>query len=428
MRVPLDAIESKVDADNRTLLRLLRQPAIRDSRPVYLVGGPVRDLLLDSPIKDLDFVVEGDAPALAGRLAQAAGGEVILHPRFGTATVMLGESRVDLVTARREEYPSPGALPQVTPGTVADDLARRDFSINAMALSLDNSEATLLDPQQGFPDLRQGVIRVLHPASFIDDPTRILRAVRYEQRLGFRFDAATLRQLQQALRQGCLSSISGDRIRHELERILQEWVPYPALARCAELGVLEAIHPALGPGNHLARLSQGLAGIHDPDPLVYWAALAYPLTPGEGESVIHRLNSRSGWSAVIRDTIELRQREPRLAAPGLPPSRYCRLLEGLSIHASLGVSALTESDLVRQRLLEFLETLRFVHPELTGSDLLALGIPPGPGLGQLLRRLKDARLDGQVSSVAEERELVRRFVTPLNNQSDTPPDTPEGGE
>ncbi|MFQ6029869.1 MAG: CCA tRNA nucleotidyltransferase [Dehalococcoidia bacterium] len=411
MRSPLDVIAGKLDSENQSLLRLLRQRSVREGLPVYLVGGPVRDLLLDAPIKDLDFVIEGEAPALAAQLAQEAGGEVVVHSRFGTATVVLGGARVDVVTARREVYPQPGALPEVTPGSIADDLARRDFSINAMALPLQEGHPPVLDPQGGGDDLEQGIIRTLHPNSFVDDPTRIWRAVRYEQRLGFKLESETARQLRQALDSGCLASVSPDRVRHELERILGEWVPYPALARTAELGILAALHPALGQGDDLSKLATGLGQMPDPDPLVYWAALAYPLSAGEGESLIHRLNALSTWAEVIRDTVELRNREPKLAVASLAPSRIYRLLEGLSLTASRGVSLITDSEPVRQRIGRFLESLRFVNPQLNGSDLLEMGVPAGPRMGQLLRRLKDARLDGEVTTEAEERDLVRQSIT-----------------
>ncbi len=163
--------------------RTLRRLALKNSWRVYLVGGPVRDVLLNTAIKDLDFGVEGDAPALAQQLAKELGGSVVTHPRFMTAALVMPDLRLDLVTARREVYPRPGDLPRVFPGSVTDDLSRRDFSINALALPLWESAPQILDPEGGLADLDAGVVRVLHERSFRDDPTRLLRAARYEQRL-----------------------------------------------------------------------------------------------------------------------------------------------------------------------------------------------------------------------------------------------------
>ena len=243
---PFDALESSLGGDNLSILRCLRRGALTHSLAVYLVGGPVRDVLMGLSIKDLDFVVEGDGPEVARGLAEELGGEVLVHSRFGTATLVLGENRIDVVTARRETYPQPAALPIVSPGDISDDLGRRDFSINALALNLGESRPQVLDKHGGLDDIRRGLVRTLHPNSFVDDPTRIFRAVRYEQRLDFRIEAETLAQLHRATAQGYLASLTGDRLRHELERILQEDRPESPLRRLGQLGILAAIHPSLG--------------------------------------------------------------------------------------------------------------------------------------------------------------------------------------
>ena len=170
-------------------------------------------------MKDLDISVVGDAPALAERLADSVSGRLTVHHRFGTATVVSQGVTVDLVTARRETYRQPGALPDVLPGDIADDLARRDFTVNAMALPLTGSDTRLVDPHGGRADLDAGIIRTLHPGSFRDDPTRMMRAVRYSSRLDFQLADTTVMELQHALAANALSTISADRIRHELDRI-----------------------------------------------------------------------------------------------------------------------------------------------------------------------------------------------------------------
>ena len=405
-RAPLDAVEKSVGGGNLAILVALRRRALEHSLPAYLVGGPVRDGLLGAPIRDLDFVVEGDAPAVARQLADELGGRALTYDRFGTATVVLEDCRVDLVTARQEVYPHPGALPQVSPGTIFDDLARRDFSINALALPLAESRPKVLDPLGGIGDIDRGLIRVLHGNSFVDDATRIFRAVRYEQRLGFRFEDQTLLQLQSATDQGYLAGVSGGRLQHELERVLQEERPDLALRRANQLGILAAVHPSLGHDQDLARLAAG----GPVEPMAYLAALVYRHSPGEGEAVVHRLDLPRSWATAIRDTIQLHARETQLAAPSLSQSGVWRLVEGLSPAAVSAAARLSESTLVAQRLEQYLRELRFIAPTLNGHDLIAMGVPPGPLLGQVLRELHTARLDQRVSTEEEERLLVRELL------------------
>jgi tRNA nucleotidyltransferase (CCA-adding enzyme) len=396
------------------LLRAVRRLALNEALPIYLVGGPVRDALLGALVKDLDFVVEGDASILARQLADELGGEVVLHTRFGTATVVLEDSRVDVVTARREVYTHPGALPQVSPGTIYDDLARRDFSINALALPLAERDPRILDPHQGIDDIGKGVIRTLHRNSFIDDPTRILRAVRYEQRCGFVIEPETLSQLQKAVHQGYVGTVSSDRLRHELERTLEEKQPALPLKRAFELGVLAAIHPALSNSSGLLRLAASGAFDDALDksirPLVYLASLAYPLNPIDGEGMIYRLNLPGSWARVVRDAIELKRREPELAAPSQSASKIYRIIEDLAEAAVIAVSRVTESPVAAQRLAQYLNELRFVSPQLNGRDLIATGVPPGPLVGQILRRLLEAKLDRQIFTEEDERQLVREVI------------------
>ncbi len=410
INAPFSATLASVSGGQRAVLHALRRRALAGVAPVYLVGGPLRDVLLGEPIKDLDFVVEGDAPALAQSVAQELKGETLTYHRFGTATVVLRDCRVDVVTARRETYPRPGALPEVTPGNIRDDLARRDFSINALALPLAQRRPALLDPQGGMADLAQGVIRVLHPRSFADDPTRILRALRYEHRLGFRLEPETWSAMQSAVASGCLDSVSGDRLRRELERMLEERQPIQALGRAADLGVLAAIHPALKDSSALKKLES--RGLNPASPLACLAALAYPLTPGQGAAVVRRLMMPGAWAKVVEDTVALKSLEGPLAAPGLTPSGVYRLVEGRAAQAVCAVAKLTSTTLAARRLGEHLRRLPLATPRLDGNDLLAMGVPAGPLVGELLLKLRDARLDGHAASAEEERELVRQWLTP----------------
>ncbi len=395
---------------------------------MYLVGGPVRDILMGMPIKDLDFVLEGDAPSLAARLAEEMDGRLVVHPSFGTASVVIEDATADLVTARRETYASPGALPDVTPSSIDDDLARRDFTINAMALPLGQESPEILDLHGGVEDMRIGGVRVLHDASFIDDPTRLLRAVRYEQRLGFRIEAGTLVRLQEAVVNGCLSAVSGDRLRHELERIFEEARPEPAVTRSVCLGILAGVHPALTQAKAVERLAAIVqdsiqdsirVSINEPGaggspgskfPLSYLSALSYPLTPGDAEGVISRFNMPSDWARLVRDTVELRQLEPRLAVESISASQVVEMVESYTDAAVLTVAGVTDDPLTAERLGRYLREFRYLSPELDGRDLLALGVPEGPVIGKILKELRNAKLDGRISTVEDERRLAQEFL------------------
>src|SRR3954469_21580085 len=235
-------------------------PALEGLAPAWLVGGAVRDLMLAGQTVDLDIAIEGDAREVARELAARLDGQAVEHERFGTATVRAGGLMVDLASTRRESYAAPGALPDVEPATLDEDLGRRDFTINAMAASLDAARlGELRDPLGGEADLRDGVIRILHPGSFIDDPTRLLRAIRYEARFGFRMDEQTERLAREAIAADALSTVSGARIRDELLDMLGESYrpdrarvrtdpapPAPAVARMRELGLDRALSPLLG--------------------------------------------------------------------------------------------------------------------------------------------------------------------------------------
>jgi tRNA nucleotidyltransferase (CCA-adding enzyme) len=391
----------------RTLLWQLVSVAERNGLSLYLVGGPVRDVLLGQPPDDLDLVVEGDAPALAREAAKEVGGQVLAHSRFGTATVKLGDIRLDLATARTETYARPGALPQVRAGTLQQDLIRRDFTINAMAVPLSGTDkGRLVDPFGGQQDLRDGLVRVLHDRSFVDDPTRILRGIRYEQRLGSRFEEGTLRLLHEALDRRCLSTVTGDRLRHELQRMLEEPGPLKPLLRARELGVFAGLYPALRDAPYLPRLE----GKHVSDPLAYLATLAYGLDPKYRAGFIFRLNMPSRWEKVVSDAVALSSMESHLADAGMPPLELCRKLDPLS-EASLQAGLLVMDDgVARDNLARYANELRYVKPLLNGDDLLLLGIPEGPMIGEALEMLRVARLEGRARTRRDEVALVREWM------------------
>ena len=330
-------LEPRLGPPRADLLRSAARAASDLGLSLHLVGGSVRDSLLGQTPTDLDVsytVVPTEAsdqpcrrggfetrpdPDVADALAKALGGVASDRSPFGTAKLRAGGVSLDLVMARRETYAAPGALPTVEPGSLADDLARRDFSINAMAVSLSaESWGDLADPFDGAGDLQRRAVRVLHPGSFRDDATRLFRAARYAGRLGFRLEPETERLAREGT--SFIDTISGDRVRHELERIFDEPQAADILRLADGLGLLRAIHPALRP----AERPDTIEGERGPAML---AGLALGLSPHEAEEVSERLNLGSEWSRVVRDTAAVRELLPELEAD-LAPSRVYRLLHG----------------------------------------------------------------------------------------------------
>ncbi len=409
------------------LLRLVSQEAAALHMPLYAVGGFVRDLLLGVRNWDVDLVVEGDAIRLARRLAEKYGGRVRSHRRFGTAKWILPEEgfviqgeglpkTLDLVTARTEFYEHPTALPTVERSSIKQDLHRRDFTINTLAIRLDGDHwGELLDFYGGEEDLRRGLIRVLHSLSFIEDPTRILRAVRFEQRFGFRIEPRTEELIEGA--RDLLARVSGPRITHELELIFNEQEPEKALQRLHELGVLPYIHPALTFSETIARrfrrLREALAGREAPDilPRLYMALWLYNLPREEIRSVIERLRFRRETVRLLEDMAHLRARVPELVAPETRPSRFVRLVEH-HVPAALFVVAVAEdTPILWERYDRYMEHWRHVRPTVDGTYLQeVLGLKPGPAFGRILRRLRDAWLDGEVRTPEEEQRLLEALV------------------
>jgi tRNA nucleotidyltransferase (CCA-adding enzyme) len=237
-------IENNLPRELAVVTKRLVNLAVRRKQKLYLVGGVVRDLLLGIPNLDLDFVVEGDAIELAKGLAQSTNGKLTTHPMFNTAKIGLGKQSIDIAMARTETYAKPGALPIVKSGTLKTDLFRRDFTINTMAINLSPTKyGELVDLYGGMDDLKNKLIRVLHEKSFIDDATRIWRAIRYEQRLGFKIEPETLKLLKRDVVQ--LKTVGGYRLRRELELALSEKEPEKILVRADKLGVLKELHPSL---------------------------------------------------------------------------------------------------------------------------------------------------------------------------------------
>jgi tRNA nucleotidyltransferase (CCA-adding enzyme) len=378
----------------------------------YLVGGVVRDLFLKRRNLDIDLVVEGDALPLARQLAKGRDVKLVTHPRFGTATFQHGEFSIDLVTARSETYAEPGALPTVKPGNIQDDLFRRDFSINAMAVSIDPARfGDLIDPFGGKSDLDRHLIRVLHQRSFKDDPTRVWRALRYEQRLDFRLEFDTTTQLRRDAT--IMARISGDRLRHELDRILEEDYPEKVFYRAERLGVLRHLHLALMGNGWLGEhfdMAREACGKSKPNKNFYLSLLVWRIDDEALKNFIERLKFGGDAVRVLRDIPGLKQAIPALAASELTPSGVYHILERHHPETILAATLVTDSALVKQRLELYLASLRFVELSLNGDNLRRMGVPAGKKIGAMLRALKEAKLDGKLTTREDERKLVRSWL------------------
>jgi len=401
-------IKGQLPAELVDFIKAAGEVAQRQQQRIYLVGGVVRDLLLERSNLDLDLVLEGDAINMAQELARVKQGKVTTHPRFGTAKLQWDKWSVDLTTARAETYAKPGALPTVKPGSITNDLSRRDFTINAMAVELNPRHfGELLDPYDGRIDLTHSLVRVLHEKSFIDDATRIWRALRYEQRLDFHLELATFELIKQST--AWLDTVSGDRIRHELELVLKEALPEKALCRADELGVLTKLHPSLNGDDWLAKKFARARELSLPDsppvPL-YLALLAYRLTADETLQLISYLRLPKTSAQILQDTTAIKAKIEALSVSGLAPSHIHSLLHGYAPPALTASSLATDSATAAEHIELFLNVLRHVKPALTGEDLKKMGVPAGPKIKEILQLLREAKLDGKVSSKKDEEEMV----------------------
>lgn len=398
--VPLDAA---LAPDDLALLRRLGDAAANESVELWLVGGPVRDALLGRPVLDLDLTSEAPAAELGPRLAERLGGTCGARSAFDTVKLRLGRRTLDLATARAEVYPYPASLPVIVArADMADDLARRDFGINAMAVSLHPRRfGELLDTQGGVADLDAGVVRVLHRASFRDDPTRIFRAARYVSRLGFRMDGATRRQLRRNLLH--VDAVSAARVRREIERLLTEQDAARAVLTAMRLGVLPAVEPGLAAPEVRAALRRadacGLRGF------ALLGALTYPLPVERADAFRERIGAGKRQAQVMRAVVRLRASEQALGQ-AQRPSAAAAIVGAAPREAVAAAARAAASAAARRNLARYLRISRR-HSPLGGHDLLALGVPPGPAVGGMLASLRNAVLDGAVRGRTQAERFVR---------------------
>lgn len=408
-----------------------------DFAGVYLVGGFVRDLLLGRPNYDVDIAVEGDGIEFARRLAQKFNGRLRPHHKFKTAVVMLPPGslgpepawlptretslHVDVATTRTEFYDYPAALPSVEHASVRQDLFRRDFTVNAMAVSLKGEDiGTVLDFFGGARDLQEGIIRVLHNLSFIEDPTRIFRAVRYENRYGFRMDEQTHSLAKACVEMHLVGDLSSARLRDELIALLDESEVDWTLGRLFELGVARQVHPKLATGVRTVGLIQRLDGLVGAFSLqgevVRWrlrlAALTRNMSHDELFMWLERLRLRHSDAHVVRRSVVMGPRlEQQLSGPALDDWELFSLLDSLPVESAvfaLGRTALPDAE---ESLSRYLGVLRRRRVTITGADVIALGVRQGPQVGRVLEVVRKERVEGRLRpGLQAELAAARAFI------------------
>ena len=382
---------------------------------VYVVGGTVRDILLGEESFDVDIAVEGDAIEFAHALADALGGRFTPHRKFGTAVVQYGEGeRVDVVTTRTEFYDAPGALPAVERAGLREDLFRRDFTINAMAVSLKAADfGRLADPFDGRGDLEARVLRVLHNLSFIDDPTRIFRAIRYEARYDLRLEEHSARLARGCIEMGLVGDLSSARLRDELQALLDDPGAAGAIVRLGELGADRAIHPRLRADEEAAALFKRALGLRDelavevPGWRIGLAVLGRDLTSDEAYGWLARLKVRRRDVERIAGAIAVAPRiAERLREEALDPAEIVALADAFAPDAPLLALALDD----RPELRDYFTRLRDVTLEIGGADLAALGLEESPRVGEVLAEVRRRKLNGEVDGRESELAVARELL------------------
>jgi tRNA nucleotidyltransferase (CCA-adding enzyme) len=397
-----------------TLLQDIGVQADAMGHNIFLVGGIVRDLFLKRTNYDFDAVVEGDAVKLAQKLSQRVQVKATIHRRFGTAKLKFNDFSLDIATARREQYIRPGALPDIQPGSIADDLFRRDFSVNAMALCLTPGRfGELIDNYNGQEDIKKKFIRVLHSNSFVDDATRIFRAIRYEQRLGFTIEPQTVELLSRDL--SMIDSISGDRLRHELMLILAEEYPERMLLRAGELGVLRKLRSSLEASDWLSEKFEQARQLekHSSLELLYLCLFIYALSIRENEQFMARLNFPKKVVQAMNQTLQLKAKLRLLTKHAMKPSDIYRFLHNYMPQAIQAHMLASQYAIVKEHSDLYLNRLRYLKPQLNGNDIKEMGVPAGQTIGKVLVVLHKAKLNGELRTRQDEKKLVYRWLRKL---------------
>ena len=418
-----DLVEQHLSVEASAIIKSVGQIAADLNQLVYLVGGAVRDVLLARSSTDLDFVTEGSGIELAQAVQEQHGGELTTHERFGTAVWTppseLFAETIDFITARKEVYAHPAALPDVTPSTMHDDLFRRDFTINALAVPLvGNNVGAILDLYGGQTDLENGLIRVLHPQSFSDDPTRIFRALRYAGRLDFSLEKETALALKNSLEQ--IGLLSADRLRHEFEKIFAEPNPQPILELLNRFGVMAKISNHIGWNNNhhaafetlktvvktkpgsIAVQESGMANLR----LLAWiCASAQPSKVAD--ELAETLNLSADLRQDLKNILQFSSPDINIAADGKPGS-----IEKAFRHFNETQLAILQIvDFLPHQIKDSISTYftqwRQIKTFSDGNTLRQLGIPPGPIYKKILDELIAAKLNGEVTTEQDELDLIK---------------------
>jgi tRNA nucleotidyltransferase (CCA-adding enzyme) len=418
------SVQDLLPPDVSEALRTVGAHAARHGSRAYVVGGFVRDMLLGVKNLDIDVVVEGDGVEFAETLGRELGVHVRVHRRFGTAVVAFSERfHIDIASARTEYYAKPGALPTVERSSLRQDLFRRDFTINAMAACLEpGCFGAVSDPFGGLRDLDAGVIRVLHGLSFVDDPTRVMRAVRFESRYGFGMDSGTEGLAERAIEMGMLAEVSGARVREELLDILAEERPWRALTRLQELGALSAMLPRgadpAGIPAAVRAAEEAREALQERHPgfsarrdALLVAVIAASGARRMAPVWLRHLHVRRDLAAIALDLAEHRAKVDRALASlrGLKDSRLYRLLSPLTPETLAALWARGD-ELARERIDRYLSELADVRLAVGGADLIQMGAAPGEGFSAILARALDDRLDGRAVGRAQELANLRRLA------------------
>ena len=393
------------------LLELISSKAHHLHVKIYLVGGVVRDILLNRDIVDIDLVVESNAIEFVRALG-LKDTKIVEYKRFGTVKLKRIGSEIDIATARSEYYPSPGSLPEVKFGSLKEDLFRRDFTINAMAISLNpDNYGDFYDPFHGFDDLNKRLIRVLHDKSFIDDATRMWRAIRYEQRLGFSLETGTLNILKSSL--DYLGCISGDRIRHEMELVLREDLPEKIFQRAGQLGILCKLNPGLMADEWLSLKFGELRNCDcRVDNLIpsYLCLLFYRLKFNDLTALLDYLH----FSKVIREAIVqthiLKGKLGYLEQEGLQPGEIYLFLKGYPQVTVISNMIAVDSEQIKERIRAYLSSYKNIKISLNGDDLTRFGVKNKVEIKRILENILKERLNGNIKSKEDEVLYVHKLL------------------
>ena len=404
-----DILAKLLPSDTLDIIRNIGLLADKSGSRLYLVGGAVRDLLLGRVPEDLDFVLEGNALDFSHIVEREFDGYVVSESQFSTSKVRLGDLDLDFAMARNENYRNPGALPTVTRGSIDQDLGRRDFTMNAMALPIyEWGHLGVIDPYGGNEDIQNRRIRVLHERSFVDDATRIMRAVRYERRLRFVIEEKTEHMLRRDL--SMLATISGDRIRSEFRKWMKEYNSLDLMIRASDLGITQVVEPGLNRSVDFLKDLKRDFGLMALNEKPYFAVLAYFMNEGEGESFIKKLKLPQSYSRVIRDSIQLKHYSSNLFDERWTSSQMDNVLNPFSVAAIKAcIFVKGKNDALSQHLMRYLNHIRNLKPYLSGKDLIALGVDSGPIIGQILSALRNAHLENVISNRSQELAMVENW-------------------